>query len=165
MKKPITNQNTNQDKPKQFSVAQFWKERAEFFLNDEHAADFMAEIKADEYLEFIMNNKSVISSKEWYYPLGISKTQFYRWKTGNKKFERVHAMCQGIMGIRREKMMIDKSNNPHPIAHLQHLYDEDWDSANYYHAALRKKDDDKKSGDVHVYITKDEKTDEVPERK
>lgn len=143
----------------------FSKEAMEFHMSPQgHMTKAMLEKFGDEMLQFVFEHEEVVNIRHFYIMKGVNHQTFSKWCDKNPYLRHCYEQCRNILSIRREQMMIDRTNNPHPLLHSQHLYSKEWDGCNKYHADLKNKNENKSDAPQVIYLKEFPKTNEVPEK-
>ena len=144
-------------------TAQYKIENMEFFLTEGgHATLASIEKFADDQLNFITSNTHIVHMNAFCLTKGVDRSLYHEWVKKSGYLKKRHEIAREIIGLRRQEKMA--LHNPATLAHTLYKYCQEWAEADLRQADLKKKDDDRQSGPVNVYITPDEKVEEVKER-
>jgi len=152
IKKKHTSKSTTDPQKRKTSAPLYKRENMEFFLTNGNATIASIEKFADDQLEYIINNKDVLHIKKYYLSKGVRRDLYYRWVNKSKYLKNRHELCMEILGLRREELMAE--SNPSTLKHTLHQYSKEWADAEKYHANLKKKEEDKGSSIIKVFVPK-----------
>lgn len=119
---------------------------------------------ADDMLLYFANTHNAVKINEWAVIKGVSTDRMHDWRQKYPYFDEIYKRCLEMLAVRRYKMTLDKSYNPFPLSHTQHLYDEEWRKGNEHADERKKKIEGVKSGNVIVEMAPAPRTVEVPDK-
>lgn len=164
-KEKQTNSTINKKSSEKHPKILFDTEKQSYYANIKIETERHVKRFAEEMIEYFANTAHAVKIKEYAVMKGVTYDRMHDWRHKYPFFKEAYERCLEMLEIRRYKMMIDKSNNPFPLAHTQHLYDNEWKKGNEYNDSRKQKIEEVRGGNVYVEMIEAEKTEEVPERK
>jgi len=149
-KNKATKPRKNSVKKKKPEVAskRFYSEAQEFFLSGEHVTDSIIEHFANEMVEFINNDPTIMHIKAFRIYKGVIYDTYHDWLGRYPYLKARHDFCVDLIGLRREEKMA--SCDPKTLAHTLHMYSREWDKANKDKAALKNLEDERKTQPIKI---------------
>lgn len=127
-----------------------------FFMSSEkHLSDRFLERYADDQLKYYCDNDDAKYINEYHLSRGVVRKIYYEWLERSPYLRERHAMCLEIIGLRRERAM--EKSNALVLKLRQYQYDPGFGEAEARDAELKKRDNEKKMGDIKVIMPVNER--------
>jgi len=107
---------------------------------------------ADEFIGFCEDEKFGVTIERFCKLKGIARSTFEFWCTKYPRLAAAKKIGKRFVGDNREVGAITKSFDYKAVAHRQHQYDEKYDMADKYQAALKKSDKEDSNQTIHVHL-------------
>ena len=126
-----------------------------FFMSSEkHLSDRFLERYADDQLKYYCDNDDAKYINEYHLSRGVVRKIYYEWLERSKYLRDRHAMCLEIIGLRRERAM--EAVNALVLKLRMYQYDPGYGEAEARDAEMKKRDNEKKMGDIKVFLPTNE---------
>ena len=126
----------------------FKTEMQQFFMSGEYVNDRIIEHFADEMVEFVNNDKTIMHIKAFRIHKGVVYDTYHDWLGKYPYLKKRHDFCMDLIGLRREEKMA--SYDPKTLSHTLHMYSREWDKANKDKAALKSAEDERKTQPIKI---------------
>ena len=152
--KPRARRKKEQNKESVNMSAQ--EEAMKFYMSAEkHISDIFLRKFADDQLQYFCDNDNAKYINEYYLTRGVHRKLYNEWTERSDYFRNRHDMCLEIIGLRRERAM--EKCSALVLKLRQYQYDPGYGEAEARDAELKKRDNEKKMGDIKVFLPTNEK--------